>query len=379
MATSKGPPSVNGRDGWWSRLPILWDPEDRSATGSERTTLEESRHLAYQRRAKRGESPRWSLGGPPRTGELCFSRDPFGRYPKDFFGGTGYGYGPWPPYCSGGGIPLWMWHIRTMPRSYGRYWWRRQDPHHLRWLLGRCQCTHSGQYRRTHHSPYSHGLPPRHSLVAGVTKRTGTQEAPLCTLGLAQTGWPVDAPEGGCHEGSQESEDTATRVEIPGGKTRGRVVDKQSGHIWYGQCATLLGASCLDCASPLVSCLSHGGLGFCLCGWLLLAPAQITCWTTHKCHPPFSGGLWLPVELEEDSHRPLQHLVGVHHDPRPTTSPDGTYQTRIGHCSVRQNDGQPDLHEARIGQCPGEVAVGNQLLPTHKTIPSGLLAMEIGG
>ena len=51
---------------------------------------------------------RWSLGGPPRTGELCFSRDPFGRYPKDFFGGTGYGYGPWPPYCSGGGIPLWM-------------------------------------------------------------------------------------------------------------------------------------------------------------------------------------------------------------------------------------------------------------------------------
>ena len=31
-------------------------------------------------------------------------------------------------------------------------------------------------------------LPPRHSLVAGVTKRTGTQEAPLCTLGLAQTG-----------------------------------------------------------------------------------------------------------------------------------------------------------------------------------------------
>ena len=37
-------------------------------TGSERTTLEESRHLAYQRRAKRGESPRWSLGGPPRTG-----------------------------------------------------------------------------------------------------------------------------------------------------------------------------------------------------------------------------------------------------------------------------------------------------------------------
>ena len=81
-----------------------------------------------------------------------------------------------------------------------------------------------------------------------------------------------------------------------------------------------------------------------------------------KCHPPFSGGLWLPVELEEDSHRPLQHLVGVHHDPRPTTSPDGTYQTRIGHCSVRQNDGQPDLHEARIGQCPGEVAVGN---PAH--------------
>ena len=53
---------------------------------------------------------------------------------------------------------------------------------------GRCQCTHSGQYRRTHHSPYSHGLPPRHSLVAGVAKRTGTQEAPLCTLGLAQTG-----------------------------------------------------------------------------------------------------------------------------------------------------------------------------------------------
>ena len=140
-----------------------------------------------------------------------------------------------------------------------------------------------------------------------------------------------------------------------------------------------IGASCLDFASPLISCLSHGGLGFCLCGWLLLAPAQITCWTTHKCHPPFSGGLWLPVELEEDSHRPLQHLVRVHHDPRPTTSPDGTYQTRIGHCSVRQNDGQPDLHEARIGQCPGEVAVGNQLLPTHKTIPSGLLAMEIGG
>ena len=104
-----------------------------------------------------------------------------------------------------------------------------------------------------------------------------------------------------------------------------------------------------------------------------------SCANHHKCHPPFSGGLWLPVELEEDSHRPLQHLVGVHHDPRPTTSPDGTYQTRIGHCSVRQNDGQPDLHEARIGQCPGEVAVGNQLLPTHKTIPSGLLAMEIGG
>ena len=41
----------------------------------------------------------------------------------------------------------------------------------------------------------------------------------------------------------------------------------------------------------------------------------------------FLVGFWLPVELEEDSHRPLQHLVGVHHDPRPTTSPDGTYQT----------------------------------------------------
>ena len=161
-----GPPSGNGRDGRWSRLPILWDPEDRSATGSE-PPLKESRHLAYQRRTKRGESP--SPGGPPRTGELCFSRDPFGRYPERPFG-------------------IWIWSLAplllrrrhpsvdvtyqiTMPRSYGRYRWRRQDPHHLRWLLGRCQCTHSGQYRRTHHSPYSHGLPPRHSLVAGVTKK----------------------------------------------------------------------------------------------------------------------------------------------------------------------------------------------------------------
>ena len=110
-------PSIAGRRPPPSEFTLLWSERNAwrqiyqlmaGATGSERTTLEESRHLAYQRRAKRGESPRWSLGGPPRTGELCFSRDPFGRYPKDFFGGTGYGYGPWPPYCSGGGIPLWM-------------------------------------------------------------------------------------------------------------------------------------------------------------------------------------------------------------------------------------------------------------------------------
>ena len=155
-----------------------------------------------------------------------------------------------------------------------------------------------------------------------------------------------------------------------GGKARGRVVDKQGRNLWYGQCTTLLGAPCLCLASPLISCLPHGGLGLCLCGWFLLAPPQITCRTTHKCHPSFSGGFWL------DSYRPFQHLVGVHRDPRPTTGPDGTYQTWIGHCSVGQNDWQPDLHEARIGQCPG-VAVGNQLLPTHKAIPSSLLAMEI--
>ena len=35
---------------------------------------------------------------------------------------------------------------------------------------------------------YSHGLPPRHSLAAAVTEGTGSQEAPLRTLGLAQTG-----------------------------------------------------------------------------------------------------------------------------------------------------------------------------------------------
>ena len=234
-----------------------------------------------------------------------------------------------------------------MPRPYGSYWWRRQDSRYLWWILGRCQCTHPGQYRRTHYSPYSHGLPPRHSLAAGVAKRTGSQEAPLRTWGLAQTGWPVDALEGGRNEGSQKSEDTVTRVAVPGGKARGRVVDKQGRNLWYGQCATLLGAPCLCLASPLISCLPHGGLGLCLCGWFLLAPPQITCRTTHKCHPSFSGRFWLPFELEEDSYRPFQHLVGVHHDPRPTTGPDGTYQTWIGHCSVGQNDWQPDLHEAR--------------------------------
>ena len=60
-----------------------------------------------------------------------------------------------------------------------------------------------------------------------------------------------------------------------------------------------------------------------------------------------------PFELEEDSYWPFQHLVGVHYDPRPTVGPDGTYQTWVGHCSVGQDDWQPDLHEAGIGQCPG--------------------------
>ena len=133
-----------------------------------------------------------------------------------------------------------------------------------------------------------HGI---HWLQASQ-KRTGTQEAPLCTLGLAQTGWPVDAPEGGCHEGSQESEDTVTRVAVPGGKTRGRVVDKQSWHIWYGQCATLLGASCLGLASPLISCLSHGGLGV-LSLWMTSAGSCANHLPDHSQVP--SSFFWWPL------------------------------------------------------------------------------------
>ena len=167
-----------------------------------RTTPKESRHLAYQGRVKRGEPVRWSLRGPTRTWKLCISGDPCRGYSEDIFGGKGHGHGPWSPYCPGNGIHLWMWHTRIMPRPHGSHWWRRQDSHYLWWILGRCQCTHPGQYRWTHYSPYSHGLPPRHSLAAGDTEGTGSQEAPLRTLGLAQTGWPMDALEGRRNKGS---------------------------------------------------------------------------------------------------------------------------------------------------------------------------------
>ena len=45
-----------------------------------------------------------------------------------------------------------------------------------------------------------------------------------------------------------------------------------------------------------------------------------------------------PLSWGEDSYWPFQHLVGVHYDPRPTVGPDGAYQTRVGHCSVGQDD-----------------------------------------
>ena len=34
-----------------------------------------------------------------------------------------------------------------------------------------------------------------------------------------------------------------------------------------------------------------------------------------------------PLSWKKTAIGPFQHLVGVHHDPRPTTGPDGTYQT----------------------------------------------------
>ena len=192
--------------GQWQRWPMIQTPNTlrswKMGCHWEWTTPQESRHLAYQGRVKRWEPSRGSLGGPTRTWKLCISGDPCRGYSEDLFGGTGYGHGPWSPYCPGSGIHLWMWHTGIMPRPYGSYRWRRQNSYHLWWILGRCKCPHPGQYRRTHYSPHSHGLPPRHSLAAGVTEGTWPQETPLCTLGLAQTRWPVDALEGRRYEGS---------------------------------------------------------------------------------------------------------------------------------------------------------------------------------
>ena len=131
--------------GQWRRWPMIqtpntfWGPEKWGATGGARTTPQESRHLAYQRRVKRWGPSRCSLGGPTRTWKLCISGDPFRGYSEDIFGGTGYGHGTWSPYGPESGIHLWMWHTGIMPRSYGSYWWRRQDSYHLWRILGRCK------------------------------------------------------------------------------------------------------------------------------------------------------------------------------------------------------------------------------------------------
>ena len=102
--------------------------------------------------------------------------------------------------------------------------------------------------------------------VAGVTKRTGTQEAPLCTLD-----WPKQDDQWMLLKADVTK--AHRRVKILPPEWRYQVAKLEDewwinkvGNIWYGQCATLLGASCLGFASPLISCLSHGGLGFCLCG-----------------------------------------------------------------------------------------------------------------
>ena len=47
------------------------------------------------------------------------------------------------------------------------------------------------------------------------------------------------------------------------------------------------GAPCCGFVAPTLSCVPHGGLGICLCGWCLLASAEIPGRTTHMCHPLF--------------------------------------------------------------------------------------------
>ena len=96
----------------------FWGPEKWGATGGARTTPQESRHLAYQRRVKRWEPSRCSLGGPTRTWKLCISGDPFRGYSEAIFGGTGYGHGTWSPYGPGSGIHLWMAY-----RNYAQVLW----------------------------------------------------------------------------------------------------------------------------------------------------------------------------------------------------------------------------------------------------------------
>ena len=123
----------------------------------------------------KGESPSGGgIGGPKRTRKLCISGAPCRGHPENIFGRKGPGHGHWSPLPPRKRRPS----VDVTYQNYAQALW-----HDGSW--GGANAHIQAHTEERNYGPHSHGLSSRH---AGVTEGAGTQEAPLRTLGLAQTG-----------------------------------------------------------------------------------------------------------------------------------------------------------------------------------------------
>ena len=111
--------------------------------------------------------------------------------------------------------------------------------------------------------------------------------------------------------GPPADQDSSFWMEVPSGADWRIMVGQQGGHLWSCQCPTLLGADGSPPTATALLCISRGGLGIRLCGWLLLDP------TLHQLQFPytgstcFPGGHWSTFELEENRTLWDHYLAGL--------------------------------------------------------------------